>query len=122
MKKQEIITQVNNCISSVFAKEDVIKLIEQIEDGDSMSELKAKDFAELITDKFRNRLDRMSNDEIIDFDSAEFSLNYDNRVELDNIAPLTDSIVSELETIVEKAISATFNVVPEDIEENVVSC
>lgn len=121
MNKQEAITQVQDCISSVFSKEDVIKLIEQIKDGDSMSVLKAKEFTELITYKFKSRLERIS-DDLIDYGSAEFTIEHDNRLELNEVGLHLDDITDELETIVEMAISETFDVVEEDIEENVVSC
>ena len=39
MKKQEAITQVKDCISSIFSGEDVIKLIEQITLFEHLQEL-----------------------------------------------------------------------------------
>jgi hypothetical protein len=93
MKKLEVIKQVQECVSSVFSKEDVIKLINKIEGGlneDLALEIK-KQISTLIMDIDEKRL--------IDLDSAEFELNYNNTIELSNVNIDLDLITDIVEEV-----------------------
>jgi hypothetical protein len=46
----------------------------------------------------------MSNNDVIDFDSAEFSINYDNRVELDDINFNVDTLMDEVDEAINDVI------------------
>lgn len=113
MKKQETITQVKDCISSVFSKEDVIKLIEQIEDATMTKEV-AEQLTADIVHGFRNKI--QYSDDIVDYDSAEFSIEYNNTLKLECIDINHDCLEDILEEIVERVISETL------IIEEIVSC
>lgn len=93
MKKQEAITQVNECISSVFSKEDVIKLIEQIEETTLDEQL-----IEDVLKGFNNKIYHIE-DDIIDYSSAEFSISYDNKLELECVSIDRDLIIDQLERV-----------------------
>ena len=113
MKKQEAITQVKECISSIFTGEDVIKLIEQIEDSTVTKEV----VEQLVTDiveKFKHKI--QYSDDIVDYSSAEFSIEYDNKLVLDCVDIDHYRLGDILEEIVENAISEAF------IIEEVVNC
>ena len=79
MKKLEVIKQVQECVSSVFSKEDVIKLINKIEGG--LSEDLALEIKKQISTLIMNIDER----KLIDLDSAEFELSYNNTIELNNV-------------------------------------
>ena len=79
MKKLEVIKQVQECVSSVFSKEDVIKLINKIEGG--LSEDLALEMKKQISTLIMNIDER----KLIDLDSAEFELSYNNTIELSNV-------------------------------------
>jgi len=79
MKKLEVIKQVQECVSSVFSKEDVIKLINKIEGG--LNEDLALEIKKQISTLIMNIDER----KLIDFDSAEFEINYNNTIELSNV-------------------------------------
>ena len=79
MKKLEVIKQVQECVSSVFSKEDVIKLINKIEGG--LSEDLALEMKKQISTLIMNIDER----KLIDLDSAEFELSYNNTIELNNV-------------------------------------
>ena len=79
MKKLEAIKQVQECMSSVFSKEDVIKLINKIEGG--LSEDLALEIKKQISTLIMNIDER----KLIDLDSAEFELSYNNTIELNNV-------------------------------------
>ena len=79
MKKLEVIKQVQECVSSVFSKEDVIKLINKIEGG--LSEDLALEMKKQISTLIMNIDER----KLLDLDSAEFELSYNNTIELNNV-------------------------------------
>lgn len=79
MKKLEVIKQVQECVSSVFSKEDVIKLINKIEGG--LNEDLALEIKKQISTLIMNIDER----KLLDLDSAEFELSYNNTIELNNV-------------------------------------
>ena len=91
MKKEQLIAQLEGVkvLSTQVDIDKVIALIQQLE-----TEKKGgltQDLAEEIAERIERTLDNNSSD-LVDTDSAEFSLNYDNRIELDN----ADINVSEI--------------------------
>ena len=81
MKKEQLIAQLEGVkvLSTQVDIDKVIALIQQLE-----TEKKAgltQELAEEIADRIESALDYNSSD-LVDTDSAEFELNYDNRIEL----------------------------------------
>lgn len=103
MKKQEAITQVKNCISSIFSGEDVIKLIEQIEDATITKEV-AEQLTTDIVQSFRNKIQYLETDDIVDYESAEFSIEYNNTLKLECVDIDHNCLEDILEEIVERVI------------------
>ena len=64
-----------------------------------MDDLRSK-----LHDAVYRKLDQMSNNDVIDFDSAEFSINYDNRVELDDINFNVDTLMDEVDEAINDVI------------------
>jgi hypothetical protein len=100
MKKENLIEQLTaaKALSSQVDIDKVIELIKQI-----TSETKTgitQELAEEIARKFENVLDRDS-DELVDLDSAEFELSYDNRIELNRVDVNTCDIVRHIEDVLE---------------------
>jgi hypothetical protein len=94
MKKDLVLSSVQNSVSSIFSKEDVINLI------NSIDEVKGR----VITTVDINRaidkvVDYMDRDqrEIFDFDNAELEMSYDNRVECVGVPINTDAVREILE-------------------------
>jgi flavodoxin len=114
MKKENLIEQLNTAksLSSTVDIDKVIELIKQIEVGGLTQEI-----AEEIARKFENALDRDS-DELIDKDSAEFELNYDNRIELSRVDVSTYNIVRHIEDILEEFIIFYEEDVESEIEDS----
>jgi len=79
MKKLEAIKQVQECMSSVFSKEDVINLINKI---DSENNKLSVGLAVKIKESIERDLMDMDKRSLIDYDSAEFELSYNNCIEL----------------------------------------
>lgn len=93
MKKLEVIKQVQECVSSVFSKEDVIKLINEIEGGLN------EDLVFKIKKQFSNLIMNIDDRKLIDFDSAEFELNYNKTIELSDVNIDLDYIIDIVEEV-----------------------
>ena len=103
MKKENLIEQLTaaKALSSQVDIDKVIELISQI-----TSETKTgitQEIAEEIAKEFESILDR-NDDELVDLDSAEFELNYDNRIELSRVDIDTSRIRGYIEDVLEEFI------------------
>ena len=91
MKKENLIAQLEGAkvLSTQVDIDKVIALIQQLE-SETTGGL-TQELADKIAERIGETIDNNSSD-LVDCDSAEFSLNYDNRIELDN----ADINVSEI--------------------------
>ena len=103
MKKEQLIAQLEGVkvLSTQVDIDKVIALIQQLE-----TEKKGgltQELAEEIAERIERTLDNNSSD-LVDCDSAEFELNYDNRIELNcadvNVSEIMDHICSCLNRFV----------------------
>jgi hypothetical protein len=94
MKKLEAINQVQECMSSVFSKEDVINLINKIDSENKFNE----DLALEIKNRIVRELRDIDERKLMDFDSAEFELSY-NTIELTNVNIDLDLIANTIEEV-----------------------
>ena len=103
------ILKVVEAFPSIYTKDDVVSLLTTLRTQvlTEVSELKPTggiteaQFVEFSADVVR-QLERALSDgtiQVYDDSSAEFSINYDNRIELENIDINTDNITDELEAI-----------------------
>jgi len=80
--KENAIASVQSSVSSIFSKEDVLSLINSIEAVPNRI-ISTQDIQTAV-DNAIDHLERNSQD-VIDTSTAEFSLSYDGRVELENV-------------------------------------
>lgn len=92
MKKSQVIETVQSSVSSIYSREDVIKIINMIEDERKISTLQ---IAQAI-DKAIDELERQG-EGLFDLPSAEFTMGYDNRIELENVSLDFDYLREALE-------------------------
>jgi hypothetical protein len=92
MKKQDVLNRVLNSESSIFAKDDVVRLIEMVE-GDGKS-ITVSDIGAAL-DSAMNEINRNS-DDVIDKHSAEFDIN-GNEIYISDISFDMDFIRDTLE-------------------------
>lgn len=97
---------------SIFSKDDVISLITNLRTESlnaihemlpqpsayTIDEAKFQEFNAAVRSSLECFLDH-TNNEVIDYDSAEFNISYDNRIELENICINNDSILEKLDDI-----------------------
>ena len=103
MKKEQLIAQLEGVkvLSTQVDIDKVIALIQQLETKTKGG--LTQDLAEEIAERIERTLDNNSSD-LVDCDSAEFELNYDNRIELNcadvNVSEIMDHICSCLNRFV----------------------
>lgn len=115
---------------SIYSKEDVMKLLdgfvknitlwvsEAKEEKSSGLELtfeQRQDLEGNLREAIEKKLDRMSDDDVVDFDSAEFNIEYGNTLRLDSININASSIAEELDYVISDVISDFFS--PVEVEE-----
>jgi hypothetical protein len=103
------ILKVVEAFPSIYTKDDVVSLLNVLRTNtlNEVTELKPtvglteELFQEFASD-VQNNLERSlcnGSIEVYDTSSAEFSINYDNRIELENLDILTDNITDEVHAI-----------------------
>ena len=93
MKKELVLQSVENSVSSIFSKEDVINLINSVEGGGRVITV---DQIQRAIDQTITWIENNSRD-ILDLDNAEFEISYNNRIELTDVAINTEEIREALE-------------------------
>ena len=102
-------TRVLDAFPSVYTKDDVVSLLStlrtqvlyeaaELKPTVGITEELFQVFASAVYWSLENELNR-GNIEVYDTSSAEFSINYDNRIQLENLDILTDNITDELHNI-----------------------
>jgi RNA binding exosome subunit len=100
-----------NAYPSIYSKDDVIQLLINLKDSTlnnvsllleenaTVSVVNENEF-QAFSDEVTNALDHFINrNEIIDTDSVEFGIDYDNRITIDNIRLQDDMLCDELRDI-----------------------
>ena len=93
MKKELVLQSVQNSVSSIFSKEDVIKLINSVEGGGRVISV---DDIERAIDKVISWADNNESD-VVDFDSVEFELAYNNKIEVTSVPLQLENLREALE-------------------------
>ena len=94
MTKDLVLQSVQSSVSSIFTKEDVVRLIEGIELGSSRK-ITTYDIGRAI-DKMVDWADHNER-EFLDLDSAELEMSYGNRIEVVGVPINLDSLREALE-------------------------
>jgi len=93
MKKELVLQSVQNSVSSIFSKEDVINLINSVEGGGR--KITPYDIERAI-DKTISWIEDNERD-VLDLDSAEFEISYNNQLECTNVPINVEEIRQALE-------------------------
>ena len=93
MKKEFVLQLVENSASSIFSREDVIKLINSIEGGGRIVSVSDIQWA---IDRTISWIENNERD-VVDLDSAEFELTYNNQIECTGVTIDVDNIREALE-------------------------
>ena len=106
MKKQEAIELVNEGVGSIYTKEDVINLINQIEelktetpsfDGQEIVKSVMNEWHDKVHDIFHDLASEIASDDIVDMNECGFYLEHDNTIVLNEVSFETYEIESRVE-------------------------
>ena len=107
---QTAIQKVSNSFPSLFSREDVIKLLMDLSADMQDEGPKPKIDLDTLITTFRQVLSEKDWDDVVDKDDVDFSIGYDNKIEIDRIAIDEDFLISE--TV--DALEAVYNSLDEE--------
>ena len=121
MKKESLVAQLEaaKALTSVVSIDNVIALIQQLEAEQVESKtflLNEKSF-DKVMDIVEKSVNSLRTRDIVDFDDAEFELNYNNTIELTDVRLDTDSIINDIREALENIFEETADEDEEDGEE-----
>ena len=100
---QSTISKVHANISSLFSKEDVIKLLTDLDTEIRNEDPKPQIDKDVLLTSFRQMLSEKDWDNAVDKEDVDFCIGYDNKLEVDRIAIdedlIIDSAVDALEAL-----------------------
>ena len=124
---QETVASVQNAPGSMYTREDVISLLNKIEVTESVTKInpltqfQIESLCDKITDAIRENAENLDSD-CVDKDSAEFSMNYNNCVELDSVGfdsdSVADAVVDGIGDVIEEWFKKAFPETEEEGEES----
>ena len=111
MKKESLVAQLEaaKALTSVVSIDNVIALIQQLEPEQVESKtflLNEKSF-DKVMDIVDNAVNNLRTRDLVDFDDAEFELNYNNTIELTDVRVDTDNIINNIREALENIFEET---------------
>jgi len=102
MKKEELIDRLTaaKSLTSVVSIDSVILMLDKLESRTGLNETVARE----IVDRIETILDRNSRD-LVDYDSAEFELNYNNQIELTAVDVNVHEIIEHVTDVIDSYIA-----------------
>ena len=117
---------VTNSFPSIFSREDVIHQLEEFGYGlitiimemkeDKSAALTFEQRQELegnLREAIERKLDRMDSSDAVDYDSAEFNIEYGNTLTLESVNINSDSIADEIDSAISQVIGDFFQPIEE---------
>jgi len=103
MNKQQTIELLESQLPSFYSQEQVISMIKGIqEDG---VKLDTESIIKLVSDRVSSVIEDASTDDVVDLSSAQFEINYDNKLELDSVDLDLDGICDKVKDAIEISIT-----------------
>jgi hypothetical protein len=116
MNKQQTIELLKQQLPGFYSVEQVINIINDVDTGSSgLSEEKLTEISESIYDVIEKKMREVDASDVVDFSSAEFSIEYDNRLALEAIDISSDTIAEMIANDVKDYLKDFFT--PNDITE-----
>jgi hypothetical protein len=107
---QNTISKVHANFSSLFSKEDVIKLLTELDTEIRNEDPKPKMDIDVLLTTFRQVLSEKVWDNVVNKDDVEMSIGYDNRIEIETVGIDEDFLISEAVD----ALEAVYNALDEE--------
>ena len=107
---QTTICKVHANFSSLFSKEDVIKLLTELDTEIRNEDPKPKMDIDVLLTTFRQVLSEKVWDNVVNKDDVEMSIGYDNRIDIETVGIDEDFLISEAVD----ALEAVYNALDEE--------
>ena len=111
MKKAELVAQLEaaKALTSVVSIDNIVALIQQLEPEqvESKTFLLNEQSFDKVMDIVENAVNNLRTRDLVDFDDAEFELNYNNQIELTDVRIDTDRIIDEIRESMENIFEET---------------
>ncbi len=111
MKKESLVAQLEaaKALTSVVSIDNVIALIQQLEPEqvESRTFLLNEESFDQVMNIVEKSVNSLRTRDIVDFDDAEFELNYNNTIELTDVRVDTDCIINDLREALEMIFEET---------------
>jgi hypothetical protein len=101
MKLQELKQTVQDSPSSIFTKDDIIKLLNEVKRESCITQELADEIRYVIS----NRLNQLDSDDVVDMDSASFDLERDNTIVLSDVSIDLSKIESIIEEVLDENVT-----------------
>jgi hypothetical protein len=101
----QTITNVNECLSSVFTKEDVVNLLRNLEV--SSNKLSKSELVDFVTSYVETQVEQLDARDILDLSSAEFELN-GNEITLESVEVDTRDFTRNILGGIEESVETFF--------------
>jgi hypothetical protein len=92
---QNSIEKVSNSFPSLFSREDVIKLLTDLNSEMEAESPKPQIDKDVLLTSFREMLSEKDWDNVVDKDDVELSIGYNNQIEVDRIAINEDYLIDD---------------------------
>ena len=111
MKKESLVAQLEaaKALTSVVSIDNIVALIQQLEPEqvETKTFLLNEESFDKVMDIVENAVNNLRTRDLVDFDDAEFELNYNNQVELTDVRIDTDRIIDEIRESMENIFEET---------------
>lgn len=104
---EHLLELVRTSVSSIFTKQDILTLIEleirkEKNEAEQMSPVLKSDDYDRLKQRFEEAMDMSNNrEEVVELDSADFSIHEDNKIVLDSVNIDMDVILGNLDAALE---------------------
>lgn len=95
MNKKQLINEITEHFPSVYTKEDVVKLINML---DEQSTIDVED----LKSKIRSKIERLSGEDIVNYDDVELSMSYGREITVDDVPVNHDTILDEINEVIDE--------------------
>jgi hypothetical protein len=109
MNKQQTIELLKQQLPGFYSVEQVISIINDIDAGSSeLSEEKLNELTDGVYDIVEKKMRNVDTRDIVDWDSAEFTISYNNTLELDNVEISSDTIAEVISSEIKEYLTEFF--------------
>ena len=109
MNKQQTIELLKQQLPGFYSVEQVIDIINGVEESSNgVSEEKLNEIADGVYDVVEKKMRNADTRDVIDYDSADFTISYNNTLELDNVEISSDTIAEMISSEIKEYLTEFF--------------